>query len=337
MKKDELTEVCPGIFRITERGVLGMLKPPVNIYVITGSNGLVYDSGYGNRSSINNFARQYNEINRICRERGYENHIDRIMLSHAHADHFSGLKKLRDRFGFRIILTDEIKRIISSRKVYTDSYSPPEQIVKKTLTDKLFYSIKLLMHKFEYRIYGLYWGISFVSDPDIVIPPDTEIEINGEQWLIFISPGHSHEHITLYNKEKGILFSGDNVMRSINVWLGPPKSDLDEYETSLNAMSELPGLKIILPAHGSPVTDPYDRIGKIIEWRRKRTIDILNIIESSSSKGITVKEILNKLYPGDSKMKKEFASGWVELTLQKIVKENRITHTGDRYFFNSLY
>jgi glyoxylase-like metal-dependent hydrolase (beta-lactamase superfamily II) len=333
VKKDELTEVYPGIFRITERGVLGMLKPPVNIYVITGSNGLVYDSGYGNRSSVNSFIRQFNEINRICRERGYENRIDRILLSHAHADHFSGLKKLRESLGFRIIVTDEIKRIISSRKVYTDSYSPPEKIEKKTLPEKLLYAVKLLIHKIEYGLYGLYWGVSYVSDPDIVIPSDTGIEINGEQWRIFISPGHSHEHITLYNKESGILFSGDNVMKSINVWLGPPKSDLDDYEASLTSMSNLPGLKIILPAHGSPVTDPYGRIGEIIEWRRKRTIDILNLIKSSTPEGITAKGILNKLYPGESRMKKEFAAGWVELTLQKLEKENKITRKDGRYFF----
>ena len=333
MKKDELTEVYPGIFRITERGVLGMLKPPVNIYVITGSNGLVYDSGYGNRSSINNFSGYYHEINRICRERGFENHIDRILISHAHADHFSGLKRLRDRFGFRIILTDEIKKIITSRKVYTDSYSPPDQIEKKQFSDKLFHAFKLLLHKIEYGLYGLYWGISFVNDPDIVIPSDTEIEINNEQWIIFNSPGHSHEHITLYNKEKGILFSGDNVMKSINVWLGPPKSDLDEYEKSLTAMLSLPGLKIILPSHGSPVTDPYGRLGKIIEWRRRRTIDILNLVETSSPEGVTVKEILNKLYPGESRIKKEFAGGWVELTLQKLEKENKITHVENRYIF----
>lgn len=66
MKKDLLKEVYPGIFRITERGVLGMLKPPVNIYVITGKNGLVYDSGYGDGSSVRKFLKAYKEINRIC-------------------------------------------------------------------------------------------------------------------------------------------------------------------------------------------------------------------------------------------------------------------------------
>jgi glyoxylase-like metal-dependent hydrolase (beta-lactamase superfamily II) len=227
-----------------------------------------------------------------------------------------------------------MKKIINSRKVYKDSYSPPDEIEKRTLLKYIIYMIKLLKHKIEYGLYGLYWGISFVSDPDIVIQSDTEIEINNEQWIIFRSPGHSSEHITLYNKEKGIIFSGDNVLKSINVWLGPPKSDIDEYEKSLLKMSDLPGLKIILPAHGSPVTDPYGRLGEIIEWRRKRTADVLKLIEKSSSEGVTVKEILNKLYPGENRMKKEFAGGWVELTLQKLVKENIITNSGNKYFFN---
>jgi len=333
VKKDKLIEVSPGIFRITERGVLGLLKPPVNIYVITGPDGLVFDSGYGNRSSIKYFSRQFNEINKICRDRGFENHIDRILLSHAHADHFSGLNRLRQRLGLRVIITDEMEQIISSRKAYKDSFSPPDETEKKTLSQKIIYAVKLFFHKIEYGIYGLYWGISFVNDPDIVIQPDTKIRINDEEWEIFRSPGHSHEHITLFNKENGILFSGDNVMKSINVWLGPPKSDIDEYENSLTAMLNLSGVKIILPAHGSPVTDPYVRIKEIIEWRRKRTDDILNILKDASADGMSIKELLERLYPSESRMKKEFASGWVELTLQKLERENLICKKGNFYIF----
>ncbi len=42
-----MEEVAEGIFRITEKGSCGAIKPSVNIYIIPGSNGLVYDAGYG--------------------------------------------------------------------------------------------------------------------------------------------------------------------------------------------------------------------------------------------------------------------------------------------------
>jgi len=335
MKIHFLQEVYPGIFRITERGALGMLKPPVNIYVITGKNGLVFDAGYGDGSSIRKFIRAYKEINRICRDRGVENNIDRILLSHSHADHFSGLKKLRKRLGFRVIISHEMKKIISSSRVYRESYTPAEKKIKRTITCNLSYLIKIIFQKIEFMIYSLYWGISFIDDPDILIESEASIIINDEEWEIFSSPGHSVEHITLYNKDKGILFSGDNVMKSINVWLGPPKSDLDQYKNSLKKMLNLKGLKIILPAHGSPIFKPYERLNEIIEWRKKRTDDILQLLKDSFPEGVTIPEILERLYPSDSRMKKEFASGWVELTLKKLEKEKKIIRGKDHYFYNS--
>ena len=330
MKESLLKEVYPGIFRITERGVLGMLKPPVNIYVITGNNGLLYDAGYGNGSSIREFSKIYKEINRICRERGVENNINRILLSHAHADHFAGLNKLRKRFGFKVILTFEMAEIINSGKSYRDSYSLEENI-KRNISNVLTDILKFINRKIEFRIYKLYWGISFVKKPDILIKSESKININDEDWHIFRSPGHSTEHIILHNREKGILFSGDNVLNSINVWLGPPKSDLDEYEDSLKKISSLSGLKIILPAHGSPVVEPYKRLNEIIEWRKKRTEDVFNILQKSFPEGVTVHEILETLYPSDGKMKKEFAGGWVELTLKKLVSKL------NGYFFLKIF
>lgn len=333
MKKDLLIEVYPGIFRITERGVLGTLKPPVNIYVITGTNGLVYDAGYGDGSSIRKFMKAYKEINRICSRRGVKNHIDRILLSHAHADHFSGLRKLRKKLGFRIIISHEMKNIIKSSRVYRESYTPADEKNNRIKPWHISYFIKQISRKFEYVIYALYWGVSFLDDPDILIDSETTIEVNDEKWEIFSSPGHSGEHITLYNKDMGILFSGDNVMNSINVWLGPPKSDLEQYENSLKKMMKLEGLKIILPAHGSPILKPYERLGEIIQWRKKRTDDILLILKNSFPAGILTKDILEKLYPSGTRMKKEFAGGWVELTLLKLEKDKKIIRDKGYYIY----
>jgi len=332
MKNNLLNEVYPGIFRITERGVIGAVKPPVNIYVITGSNGLIYDAGYGSRSSIREFSKAYIKINQMCRERGTVNHIDRILLSHAHSDHFSGLVKLRKKWGFHIIITQEMKQIIKSSRDYRNSYTPEEHCEKKHFPESIFYAVKLFIRKIEFMIYSSYWGISFINDPDIIISSEDKISINDDEWKIFSSPGHSSEHITLYNSEEGILFSGDNVMKSINVWLGPPKSDLDQYENSLKKMLKLPGLKIILPGHGSPILKPYKRLKEIIDWRKKRTHDVFNILLNSHPEGLSVKMILNILYPSDNRMKKEFASGWIELTLQKLESEKKIIHKQDRYF-----
>lgn len=333
MKYPFLEEVDPGIFRITEKGLLGMLKPPVHIYVITGRDGLIFDAGYGDIFSIRNFSRAYREIEKICRERGIDNRIHRILPSHAHADHFSGLKKLRKKFGFRIILTDEMCKIISSGRAYKKSFdqSNPEELKLNKKFVKRF--LNYINGRVEFAVYSMYWGISFIDDPDIIIGSETEIMINDEVWNIFSSPGHSFEHIILYNKTKGILFSGDNVLKSINVWLGPPKSDLDQYVKSVKEISDLPDLRVILPAHGGVISTPYKRLEEIIKWRKKRTDDVAGIIYNSYPEGLSVGQILGLLYPSESKMKKNFASGWVILTLEKLEKEKKIRCDQKRYFY----
>jgi len=317
-------EVYPGIFMITERGITDALKPPVNLYVIAGSDGLLFDGGYGNKGCIRQFSRGLKEINRICRERGIENRITRVLLSHAHADHFSGLTRLRKRYSLDIVLTEKMRRILYDSRTYRESFAVERKKEKNGFSGLLSSAARKLTSAFEFFIYSIYWGIDYIRSPDIIIEENTKISVNGVELDIFHSPGHSDDHITMYNREKGVLFSGDNIMRSINVWLGPPRSDLDSYESSLEKILSLDKLELILASHGSPVTEPRNRASEIISWRKKRVNDVLTIVESAGKSGITLKEILSSLYPGEGRVKHDFARGWVELTLEKLSCEGLV-------------
>lgn len=326
-----MKEVYPGIFRITESGVLGIFKPPVNIYVIAGNNGLIYDAGYGDRFSVNSFVRQFNEIKNICHQRGEEFRVDRILLSHAHPDHFAGLKRLRGRLGLRVLISADMRSIIKSSAAYRGSY---ERYINDVSTPakRIRSMLIFLLNSFQHWIYSMYWGIYYIDDPDLIIESESAIEINNSRWEIFLSPGHSSEHITLYQRKSGILFSGDNILDGINVWLGPPKSDLDQYEKTLKRIMKLKNLKIIFPAHGEPLLNPYKRITEILHWRKKRTEDVIMILKSAEH-AVSVNEVACYLYPSDSRIKKSFALGWIELTLEKLVNTGRAVRTDDRYIF----
>lgn len=318
-----MKEVYPGIFSIEQKGILKSLKPPVNIYVITGHDGLIFDAGYGSRSSINKFSRELREINRLCQERGVENNITKILLSHAHADHFSGLNPLRKKYGFKIILTEQMASIIKSRSAYAKSFSmeKPESSGIFSGIKKFFLGIKKFI---EIVVYVRYWGVAFVNDPDIVINKNANISINNEDWEIFPSPGHADDHITLYNKEKGIFFSGDNVLGSVNVWLGPPRSSIGDYEKTISEFMALENLQLILPGHGNPVTEPYIRLDEVLRWRKKRTSDVKEFVEANGGTSFSIDKILRALYPAQGKMKREFARGWVELTIKDFINEGVI-------------
>lgn len=315
---------------IEERGFSNIFKPPVNIYVVAGSNGIIFDAGYGNSAALNQFSRAYQSIADICSERGDDNSISRILISHAHPDHFAGLKGLSSLYNLKIIVTSRMAQLIKNGQSYRDSFAYSEPGVKSPGAFRSI--IKKIFNWINYRLYARFWGIEFISRPDVIIDNNCSININGTMWRIFHSPGHSDDHITLYNPSTGILFGGDNILRSKFTWLGPPRSDIDTYIESLKFIMNLPGLRLILPAHGSVISEPSGRIREIISYWENRVAQVREFISVSGDKGLPPADIISKLYPGSGRIKREFVRGWVLLLLEKFVREGEVSMKNGRYF-----
>ena len=221
-----MREMQHGVFMVTERGGWGPLRPPVNIYVIAGEDGLVYDAGYGTKGSVRYLAGQIRLIEGHCRNRGEACSITRVLPSHSHPDHFSGLAGLREELGLRVVLTRAMAELIGTREAYRESYR-----TERSGNENLLASIvrERVLRPAESLFYEAVYGTRFVPDPDDLIDDDGVMEIGGRAWRVIASPGHSPDHLSLYNEESGILLGGDNVLRSVTTWLGPPKSDLQVY------------------------------------------------------------------------------------------------------------
>ncbi|MFX0136592.1 MAG: MBL fold metallo-hydrolase [Candidatus Hodarchaeota archaeon] len=318
-------EVYPDIFLIKEKGALGAAKPPENIYVIAGSDGIIYDAGYGTKKAIKHVFKELKEIEDYYKAQNREFRLTRILPSHSHPDHFSGLKRLRDSLGLQTILTKKMADVIRDKENFYKSFEADDfedyLRIRKKLKSKIRNFLRLLGSKLFYqRMYG----VTFLDDPDEIIEENSEILINGEIWKIFPSPGHCKDHISLYNEQKGVLFSGDNVLRSITTWLGPPESNIDDYIASIEQFQKLPNLKLILSAHGSPIANPHERLDEILKHRKEREQQVLNIIRENSERGISPKFIIKTIYPNESKFLHTVARGWVVLTLKKFENKNLI-------------
>jgi glyoxylase-like metal-dependent hydrolase (beta-lactamase superfamily II) len=319
-----MNEVYPGIFKITEKGALGLLKPPVNIYVVSGTDGIVFDAGYGNRSAVKKFCKEFGSIQERCRREGRSFSVSRVLLSHAHPDHFAGLRKLRGSLGLRTMMTRRSFAMIASKELYRASYHTEDDWWEMAYPAVVQRNMMNFLRQPINRCYEHLYGTSFPAAPDIVIEENCSIPVNGESWQVLHVPGHAEDHIALYDPLRGILFAGDNIMRAMTTWLGPPKSDLDAYIKSLIRMRDLPGLKLVLSAHGSPVTNPFERIQELIDIRMKRTGQVLEIVAAKGPDGIVFRDILKCLYPGAGWVKHRAAEGWVQTTLQYLMKTKQI-------------
>lgn len=313
---------------ITQNGNMGAVKPSVNQYVIPGDNGILYDAGFGDAASVRYFIQEIKKLQDDLGSRSKPYDIRYILVSHAHEDHFSGLLKVRQNLGLTVMVSKQTAKYIGSKEGYRNAFETRVRFTAsraETVFEKLYNTAnKLSERMFKHFIYGM----RFVPDPEIVFDGKTEIKINNEPWEIFPSPGHSKDHISLYNQEKGILFSGDNVLRTKTTWLGPPNSDLDEYMVSLKQLLELPKLELILSAHGSPITKPKERIREIMAWRINRTRQLLDFVENSNRRGVTVKQIVNHFYTKPSPLMYVIVEGWIRLTLQFLLDKGMIRKRG---------
>jgi len=319
-----MEEVIPGIFLIKEKSGFERIKPSENIYVIAGPDGLIFDAGFGNKKVVKFLIKEINTIEKMYRDNKEDFKITRILVSHGHPDHFAGLKRIRNSLGLKIVLTEKTADIIKNKKSFMKSFNSDSYedylIIQKGFRYRIRSFLEKLMFSFFFkRLYGL----SFIANPDEIIKPNTEISINGENWKVFPSPGHAVDHITLYNEEKGVLLSGDNVL-SKTTWLGPPNCCISDYIESVETIQKLPNLKIILAAHGALINNPRERTIEILKHRKERTQQVLDIVKEFTDNGTSPDEIIQQLYPNKKKMRTEIARGWVCLTLKMLEEQNVI-------------
>ncbi|MBY8985280.1 MAG: MBL fold metallo-hydrolase [Candidatus Lokiarchaeota archaeon] len=317
-----MKEVYHGIFLIEEKG---RFRPSDNIYVLAGSNGIIFDAGYGYKNAIKLFLKEFRKLENSYIEQKKKFKITRIILSHGHSDHFSGLNGISETLGLKIVLTEKIAKTIKDRASFETNFRGDDYEdflrVRKKIIRKIW---NFLRRHGELLFFRGIHGLSFLDHPDEIIEDRSTIIINNEPWHIFPSPGHSPEHVSLYSEEKGILFSGDNVLKMRSTWLGPPESSILDYIETIKKFQNLPNLLLILPAHGEIIDNPEETLSAILERMNERQKQVIDAISNHSEKGLSPDDILNLIYPKSRRFTRMIARDWVVLTLKMLEKKDII-------------
>lgn len=330
-------EVAPGIFLVRQKKRSRLASFSVNVYVIGGKDGLVFDAGMGDKHSGRKLVRQIRLIEDTMRKRGQECTITRVLPSHGHWDHFSGIEYVRKHLGLNVMATPKMRQTISSKSVYKQSFRKEARFVARP--DPLPVRVlRTLAKRLVSEYFMAVYGVRFVKEPMTMVSEGSSLVINGEPWEIHGVPGHCDDDIVLFNRQRGILFCGDIVLRVINTWIGPPRSDLELYIKALHTLKSFPGLKLILPAHGSPISEPYERLDQAIAHRHKRTDEVVGIVEKAGDTGIDFDGIMNDIYPGQNVTERFIAQGWVYLTLQSLLDKQAVDTSirNNRLYFHAI-
>jgi glyoxylase-like metal-dependent hydrolase (beta-lactamase superfamily II) len=109
-------------------------------------------------------------------------------------------------------------------------------------------------------------------DPTRRVGHGAPVELAGREWLAVHTPGHTLDHLCLYDPEHGVLLSGDHVLPSITPHIsGSGQGDaLRSYLATLDLVASLDSVRLGLPAHGHPFDDVPGRVTAIKEHHAER-------------------------------------------------------------------
>ena len=113
----------------------------------------------------------------------------------------------------------------------------------------------------------------------------------GEYVLRVVStPGHTPDHIALYEAGRRLLFAGDHILGDItpNITRWPDVQDsLGDYLSSLESVSRL-DVALTLPGHRSLIRDTQARIAQIQAHHARRLAEARSILEDGPADAYTV-------------------------------------------------
>jgi glyoxylase-like metal-dependent hydrolase (beta-lactamase superfamily II) len=283
--------------------------PILNVYVIkNGSSAAVIDTGMGDVSS-NQFL--INGIEEIGLRRS---DVSLLINTHEHVEHFSGNCELAKETGAQITSHRIAKGYIEN---------PSRRLADMGLLDMLPESGAAQLRRMGELFRAIKPSVvaKTVEDGDVIVP------VEGMKLRVIHTPGHAEGHICLYDEERKVLFSGDQILGSgtpyIGKWPDGSNGDMDDYLASLERLKKL-NMKLMLPGHGPMITEPYERIKETIERKMKREELIMRSLRSDRSKDIFA---LTKEVYGSPPEELYYYSSCVLAYLARLKKQGKVEYS----------
>lgn len=282
--------VAPGVLRVQLPIRLTGLGH-VNAYVLEdGQGAAVIDPGLPGPSSWRALRRGLAEAGVPLRR------VHTVIVTHSHPDHYGGVRRLAAKSGAEVVTQRDFRAwwVRPPASVLAEGTNQPQP------AGSLPWQGPADRNSFRSRVRG--WGMrSMVVGAMAPIPRPTRplsdrdlLKLSGRDWQAVHTPGHTLDHLCLYDPEEGTLVSGDHVLPTITphvAGVGGGHDPLASFLASLERVNRLPGVRRVLPAHG----DPFDDLaGRIEEIKRHHTARLQRLQEASRGLGATTVVALSR-------------------------------------------
>jgi glyoxylase-like metal-dependent hydrolase (beta-lactamase superfamily II) len=286
----EVTEVAPDILR-AQIPIQFTGLGHVNTYLLEDDQGwTVVDPGLPGPVTWKALKHRLRQVGARVRN------VHTVVVTHSHPDHFGSAEKLRREADASMVTATRFR-------TFFDVLEPDlaESPRVRTPADDAA-AIERLRQRFDQKTP---WGsdmprpplpgvgpVGWVKKrmarryfmaprPDRRLDDGEVVRLGRREFVAVHTPGHTEDHLCLFDPSDGVLLSGDHVLPSITPHisgLGATTEDpLADFVASLDRVAELDGITVALPAHGHPFDDIAGRVESIKRHHDERLAKLVDI------------------------------------------------------------
>jgi glyoxylase-like metal-dependent hydrolase (beta-lactamase superfamily II) len=114
--------------------------------------------------------------------------------------------------------------------------------------------------------------------PTRLVEDGERLSMGGRDWVAVHTPGHTLDHLCVYDPTEGLLITGDHVLPTITPHISGIGTGPDPLAQFLASLSYVAGFEVrtALPAHGDPFDDLAGRVESISRHHAER-LEMLRI------------------------------------------------------------
>jgi glyoxylase-like metal-dependent hydrolase (beta-lactamase superfamily II) len=198
--------------------------------------------------------------------------IERIVITHAHSDHFGLVGRLVDASGAQVWTHPLARAIVEGHQ----SYRSRQQGFWGTILAAA--GVPAALAEPTARLYGGFQRYQTTAPVTGLLQDGADLDMAGASWQILHCPGHASNLVCFYQAESRLLIGNDHLLAHIssNAIVEPPppgesqrRKPLVDYWGSLCRVHELE-VDLVLTGHGEAVTDHQALIGQRFRFYEQR-------------------------------------------------------------------
>lgn len=276
---DAPVEMLPGVYLIELP--LPFSLGHINVYLVRIDSGyMLVDCGMDTDECFDALARALERAGIAWRD------IHVILLTHVHPDHIGLARRLLQLTAAKLWMHAEdaayLEQLVQCEPylAWAAEVLRESGVARETIT------------QIEATARGIHKSFHSLQ-PDRLLAGGEKISAAAGELEILWTPGHSPGHICLYDRQRRVLFSGDQILELISPNIGwlPGRDPLDEFLRSLEELEKL-DVDLILPSHGVPFSGHRNWIRKTMDHHRARCNRILALLNGSQKTAASIVDSL---------------------------------------------